>query len=81
MYDKTQTKSIPASVISNPLMRTRACFEALFPDPNERISFRTFHTWLARGYLPHLKVGRNVLLDPVEVQAALKKRFTIPVVK
>ncbi|NWK54311.1 hypothetical protein HW115_01715 [Verrucomicrobiaceae bacterium N1E253] len=62
----------------SPLLRMRPCYEALFPDPEERPSFRTFCEWKKRRYFPQIKIGGNVLLNPEEVRAAIEKRFTIP---
>lgn len=76
--NNTQKKYAPTSVIKNHLVRMHAGYEILFPNPTERPSYRTFNKWKAQSYFPFLKIGGNVLIDPVEVQAALKKRFTVP---
>lgn len=60
------------------LLRMRPCYETLFPDLEERPSYRTFCEWKKRRYFPQIKIGKNVLLNPDEVRAALEKRFTIP---
>jgi excisionase family DNA binding protein len=37
------------------------------------VSLRTYATWLAERRIPHFKVGRCVLVDPVAVDEALRK--------
>ncbi len=37
------------------------------------VSLRTYATWLAERRIPHFKVGRCVLVDPVAVDKALNK--------
>ena len=62
----------------SPLLRVKPCYETLFPNPEERPSFRTFLEWKKRRYFPQIKIGGNVLLNPDDVRAAIEKRFTIP---
>lgn len=37
------------------------------------VSLRTYATWLAEKRIPHFKIGRCVLVDPVAVDEALRK--------
>lgn len=53
------------------------CLHEVFPDEATRPGERTFHEWKKRGYFPHVKIGKRVFVDPVEVRKALDKRFTI----
>ncbi|MCP5532274.1 MAG: hypothetical protein H7A49_03500 [Akkermansiaceae bacterium] len=53
------------------------CLEIVFPDPDSAPAKRTFHQWMANRYFPVHKIGRRVFLDPVEVRAALDRRFKI----
>ncbi len=59
------------------LVGIRTCLEIVFPDKPTRPGLRTFNEWRARGYYPHLKIGKRVYLDATAVRKALAKRFTI----
>lgn len=59
------------------LVGVNKCREIVFPDPESSPGKRTFNEWMARGYFPVYRVGRRVFLDPVEVRAALDRRFKI----
>ena len=59
------------------LVGMTTCLEMIFRDKATRPSIRTFHSWKSKGYLPFLKVGKRIFLDPVQVRKALDKRFTI----
>lgn len=59
------------------LLGINACMKAVFPDVEGRPSRRTFDDWRAKGYIPHIKVGKRVFLNPEVVRKALEKRFTI----
>jgi hypothetical protein len=45
------------------------CLEILFP--GRGLCLRTLRTLQLSGRIPHLKIGRKVLFNPVEVRAAL----------
>ncbi len=53
------------------------CRKAVFGTGPESPSKRTWDEWRARGYYPHLKVGKRVFADPNEVRRALDRRFRI----
>jgi len=54
----------------------------VFPNhETEGPAIRTFNEWRARGYYPHVKIGKRVFLDPVQVRKALDKRFTIQAIE
>ncbi len=38
------------------------------------VSVRTIRSWQARGLIPYIRVGRRILFNPDEVEAALKER-------
>lgn len=59
------------------LVGAQKCLEILFPDEESRPSIRSFREWQARGYFPHFKIGRRTFFNPVEVHAALARRFRI----
>ena len=59
------------------LVGAEKCLEILFPDMDSRPGIRTFREWQARRYFPHYKIGRRTFFDPVQVHAALSRRFTI----
>lgn len=52
-----------------------ACLEIVFPHKDSRPSRRTFDSWRAKGFIPQIKVGKRVFLDPTAVRKALIKRF------
>ena len=57
------------------------CWKIVFSDDATRPGIRTFNEWRARGYYPHVKIGKRVFLDPVAVRKALDKRFTIQAIE
>lgn len=59
------------------LLGAEACIATLFPDEASRPGLRTFREWQSRGYLPVHRIGRRTFFDPVEVRAALDRRFRI----
>lgn len=59
------------------LVGAHKCLEILFPDEQSRPAIRTFRNWQARGYFAYFKIGRRTFFDPVQVHAALSRRFTI----
>ncbi|MDB4547017.1 hypothetical protein N9Z80_02390 [Akkermansiaceae bacterium] len=59
------------------LVGIKPCLETVFSDVATRPGIRTFNEWRARGYYPHVKIGKRVFLDPIAVRRALDKRFTI----
>ncbi len=59
------------------LVGAQKCLEILFPDEVSRPAIRTFREWQARGYFPYFKIGRRTFFNPVEVHAALARRFRI----
>ena len=71
LLSATQPNQEPA------LVGIKTCLETVFPDEATRPGIRTFNEWRARGYYPHVNIGKRVFLDPVAVRRALDKRFTI----
>jgi len=63
------------------LIGIEPCLKNVFPDEATRPGIRTFNEWRARGYYPHVKIGKRVFLDPVAVRKALDKRFTIQAIE
>ncbi len=59
------------------LVGAEKCLEILFPDEESRPGIRTFREWQARRNLPFYKIGRRTFFNPVEVHAALARRFRI----
>lgn len=59
------------------LVGAQKCLEILFPDEESRPGIRSFREWQACGYFPYFKIGRRTFFNPVEVYAALARRFRI----
>ena len=58
------------------LVRYNQIIPAMFPDPKDQPSLRTFKTWVKRGYVPHVKVGRIMYFNPEECLRALMDGHT-----
>jgi excisionase family DNA binding protein len=41
------------------------------------VSLRTVDEWMARGWIPHLKLGKCCRFSLTEVDAALRSRFEV----
>lgn len=71
---------IPSTAEANQkaaLYGIQATLEIVFPEKSGRPSIRSFNEWRAKGYYPHVKVGKRVFLCPIVVRKALESRFTI----
>lgn len=53
------------------------CREILFPDPDSRISRRTWEEWKKLGLIPVVRIRRRCFYDVAEVRRALDKQFKI----
>ena len=73
--DPTKNLAIPSATVANGLVGAEKCLEILFPDPRSRLSLRFFRTLQLNGTIPHLKISRRVLFDPLAVRAALEHQF------
>ena len=68
-----QTDQTQKQIAIDGYVSANECLAAIFPTGG--ICLRTFRTLQAQGYVPHLKLGRRTLFNPIEVRAALEKRM------
>ncbi|MEK7953990.1 hypothetical protein [Luteolibacter soli] len=66
-----------ASPDSPQLVGAEECIELIFPCEKSRPGLRTFRQWQAQGYIPVHRIGRRTYFDPVQVRAAIERRFRI----
>ena len=59
------------------LVGAEDCIKIVFPCESSRPGLRTFRDWQAKGFIPLIRVGRRTYFDPVQVRAALERRFRI----
>ena len=57
------------------------CRKAVFGTGPEAPSKRTWDEWRARGFYPHVKIGKRVFANPEEVRRALERRFKIQAIQ
>ena len=67
-----QTDETKKQIVIDGYVSATECLTAIFPTGG--ICLRTFRTLQAQGYVPHLKLGKRTLFNPIEVRAALEKR-------
>ena len=63
----------------NGYLPAEECIKVLFPTGG--CCLRTFRKLHAQGFLPYLKLGRNVLYKPSEVMHALEKQLKVRAVQ
>lgn len=51
--------------------------KAIFGEGPEAPSKRSWDEWRARGYYPHVKIGKRVFVDVDLARRALERRFTV----
>lgn len=54
---------------------------AIFGTGPEAPSKRTWDEWRARGFYPHVKIGKRVFVNVEEARRALERRFKIHAVQ
>jgi hypothetical protein len=58
------------------------CLAAVFPNhATTGPSIRTFRQWIANRWVPTVRVGGRVFLDPEQVKNALERRFRVEAVE
>ena len=62
---------------SNVLLAAEECIAAVFPSETSRPGLRTFRQWQKNGWIPFIKVGHRTFFDPMQVRAALERRFKV----
>jgi hypothetical protein len=66
------TASAEPQLVSGPTL-----LETVWPDASSRPALRTLHRWKKQGFLPFTKIGKLVFYDPVKVQRAIDRQFTV----
>ena len=57
------------------LIGIEPCLKNVFPDEATRPGIRTFNEWRARGYYPHVKIGKRVFIDASAARKALESLY------
>jgi hypothetical protein len=61
------------------LMGAQGCLAEIWPNPQERPSFRKFKELQLHGFIPFHRIGRRVFFDPAEVRRALDRKFRVEI--
>jgi hypothetical protein len=59
------------------LLGAHGCMAEIWPNPQERPSFRKFKELQLKGFIPFHRIGRLVFFDPAEVRRALDRKFKV----
>lgn len=77
MTTSTTQAGLTQVSVSSPLVSGETLLATLFPVEENRPCARTLARWKNQGLIPFVKIGRMVFFDPVKVQRAIDKQFTV----